>query len=380
MQQKIIALAVAALASGAVFAQSNVEIYGLADVGFSHRNDNVAAGVGSKNSIDSGIQSGSRIGFRGTEDLGNGLKALFTLEAGYGLDDGNSKQSGRLFGRQSFVGLTGSFGTAIAGRLNTPHYTFLSTIDPFGAGTMGRYTNVFAADLDVGGENLFDPVRVNNVVAYVSPSWSGFNVTAAYSSDALGQETLGNDGAGATAGDNKVFAVLPRYTNGPIDVGVSFHRIKNETKGTQTVLGAYEPKITNWVAGGSYDLKVVKLAAFYDKNKLSASNLPADITLKTWLVGATVPFGKHAFKVSYTQSKLDWYDDKGAGKAKQYALGYDYALSKRTNFYAAYAKLTNDNEKGTKANTVQRKAYVGDGSNSGAGYQSGFQVGLRHKF
>lgn len=370
MQKKIIALAVAALASGAVFAQSNVEIYGLADVGFSHRNDNIVSGVGSKNSIDSGIQAGSRIGFRGTEDLGNGLKALFTVEAGYGLDDGNSKQSGRLFGRQAFVGLTGGFGTAIAGRLNTPHYTFLSTIDPFKSGTVGRYNNVLDAGLTAGGENLFDPVRVNNVVAYVSPGWSGFNVTAAYSSDALGQETLGNDGAGVAAGDNKVFAVLPRYTNGPIDVGVSYHRIKNETKGAQTVLGAYEPKITNWVVGGSYDLKVVKLAAFYDKNKLSASNLSDDITLKTWLVGATVPFGKHAIKVSYTQSKLD-NGSSDDGKAKQWALGYDYALSKRTNFYAAYADINNDNG---------REVSVGDGSNGGTGYQSGFQFGLLHKF
>jgi predicted porin len=399
MQKKHIALAVAALASSAAFAQGNVTIYGLVDVGFSHRSDNTRNddnnpnnNVGSQNAIDDGISSGSRLGFKGTEDLGNGLTALFTLETGFATDTGNLRQSGRYFGRQAFLGLTGGFGTAIAGRLYAPHYSFLSAIDPFKGGTVGRYRNVFDAGLTTGGENLFDPTRVDNTIAYVSPSFGGFNITAAYSTTAIGQETLGNDGGNDAqqSGDNKVFALLPRYTNGPLDVGVSYHRIKNETSGPNTayvsatapgnrILGAYEPKITNWAVGGTYDFKVVKLAAFYDRNKLSASNLPDDITLKSWLLGVTVPFGKHAIQASYTQSKLDDATDDSAGKAKQYALGYTYSLSKRTSVYAAYADISNDNEKGN-AGKVRRTASVGDSSNGGDGYQNGFQFGLKHSF
>jgi predicted porin len=382
MQKKLIALSVAALASGAAFAQSsNVQVYGLVDVGFSHRNDSYTKGTGSQNAIDDGLSTGSRLGFKGTEDLGNGLKALFTLEAGFATDTGNHRQSNRLFGRQAFLGLTGNFGTVIAGRLYAPHYSLLSAIDPFKAGTVGRYRNVFAADVEPKGEdnkslgeNLFDPTRVDNAVAYVSPSFGGFNVTAAYSTNAIGQEHTGN------SHDNTVIALLPRYTNGPLDVGVSYHRIKDGDSGAG-VLGAIKPKITNWAVGGTYDFKAVKLAAFYDKNKLSASNVGwDDITLKSWLLGVTVPFGKHAIQASYTQSKLDDQTDKSAGKARQFALGYTYAISKRTGFYAAIADIKNDNEKGNKANKVQRKAVVGDSSNNGNTYQSGFQFGLKHSF
>jgi predicted porin len=169
MQTKQIVLAAAALVSGAALAQSNVQIYGSIDMGFSHRGDNVRDGVKSQNAIDSGISSGNRLGFRGTEDIGNGLKATFTLEAGYAADTGNHTQSSRLFGRQVFVGLTGNFGTVIAGRLYTPHYTLLSAIDPFKGGTVGMYRNIFAAGATTGGENLFDPTRVDNTVAYVIP-------------------------------------------------------------------------------------------------------------------------------------------------------------------------------------------------------------------
>jgi predicted porin len=367
-QKKLIALAIAALASGVATAQTNVTVYGLVDVGFTHRSSHLDQGIGSKNAIDSGIASGNRLGFKGTEDLGNGITALFTLEAGFGVDDGQSKQSGRLFGRQAFLGLTGNFGTALAGRYYTPHYSFLSTLDPFKGGTVGRYNNVFTghAVASVGGENLFDPTRVDNVIAYVSPSFAGFNVTAAYSANAIGHEATEN------VGDNQVFALLPRYTNGPLDVGVSYHRIKNKDG---NVLGVNDAKITNLAVGASYDLKVVKLSAFYDQNKLTGSNVD-DAKLKSWLLGASVPFGNSAVQFSYTQSKLNDEIGIGEGKVKQWALGYTYQLSKRTNFYSAYAHVTDPKKNGV----YTRRASTGDSSNGGDGYRSGLQFGLKHTF
>lgn len=399
MQKKLIALAVATLASGAAFAQSNVQIYGSIDMGFSHRGDSLYNNTDSKNSIDSGISAGNRLGFKGVEDLGNGLKALFTLEAGFEADTGASTQGGRLFGRQAFVGLTGDFGTAIAGRLYTPHYTMLSTIDPFAGGTVGQYRNVMGIGMTLDGENLFDPTRVDNVVAYVSPSFSGFNVTAAYSTNGINsnvrltrdkngnvlpidpavaaaansftrQENRGNDG------DNRVFAIMPRYTNGPLDVMVNYHQIDT----FQDIKGVDE-KITNWAVGGTYDFGVAKLAAFYDKNKwenfsnlLTGAPRNEDLELKTWMVGVTVPFGKHAVMASYNHSKLELGRDDG--NSKQWALGYTYSLSKRTNIYAAYADISNDDGK----NDLVRTTSVGDNTNGGDGYQNGFQVGLKHTF
>ncbi len=129
MQKKLIALAIAGLVSAPAFAQSNVTIYGVADayMGFGDHGANDMAAV------SSGGLSGSRIGFRGAEDLGNGLKAVFTYEQGFDLDDSvNSDASQGLGGkaRQSFVGLGGSFGTVSLGRQYAPGYD--NIVDAFG--------------------------------------------------------------------------------------------------------------------------------------------------------------------------------------------------------------------------------------------------------
>jgi predicted porin len=404
MHKKIIALAVVgALGAAPAFAQTNVTIYGSIDTGFSHRGDNVASGVSSKNAIDSGITAGNRLGFKGVEDLGNGLKALFTLEAGFGVDDGNQKQGGRLFGRQAFVGLTSDYGTVIAGRLYTPHYSFLSALDPFQGGMVGSYQNTHNAGTvrylnekqdgvaNTGlGENLFDPIRVDNAVAVVTPTWfGGFNVTAAYSTNAIGQEATENQN------DNRVIAILPRYTNGPIDIGISYHQIKDNDKRTVNGTGLAslsQPKITNWAVGGSYDFGELgggvglKLSAFYDSNKLESDNPGTqlsnkDIKMKSWMVGATMPIGKHSILLSYNRSKLENDPNVGDGTEdvtiRQWAVGYKYSLSKRTNLFAAYADISQDSDLEDKTAFA---AGVGDNSNGGDGYQNGFQFGIRHQF
>jgi predicted porin len=366
MQKKFIALAVAALASGAAFAQSNVTIYGSVDVGVSHRGDNIARGVGSQNAIDSGISGDSLVGFKGVEDLGNGVKALFVLEAGFNADDGQHADSGQLFGKQAFLGLTGNFGTAIAGRLVAPRYSLLAAIDPFGDGTVGRFHNVFS---DVAAGNVD---RVDNAVAYVSPSFSGFNVTAAYATHAgvlLGsQEHLENDG------DLRVYTILPRYTNGPLDIGLAYQQVKGKDS-------TKDAKLKQWTLGGAYDFKVVKLSAYYDSYKdqdaftnlvVGATGPAKDIKVKSFGLGVTVPFGKHAVLASYNQSKSKW--DGDSGKARQFAVGYNYSLSKRTKFYAAISDIHNDDD------GVTRFTSVSDANNFGNGYQTGYQVGLKHDF
>ena len=373
MQKKLIALAVAALASGAAFAQSNVTIYGTVDVGFSHRGDNQAKGVGSQNAIDSGISDDSYVGFKGVEDLGNGLKALFVLEAGFTADDGQS--TGTLFQKQAFLGLTGNFGTAIAGRLVAPRYSLLAATDAFGDGTVGRFNNVFN-DIDFHGTGLAlaNVDRVDNAVAYVSPSFSGFNVTAAYATNAVGSEGAGIGLGGTTdnAGDAKVFTVLPRYTNGPLDIGLAYQLIKVKDLPPAALDDA---KVKQWTLAGSYDFKVVKLGAYFDSYKAELNPVAGSINdekLKTWGLSVSVPFGKHAVLASYNQSKFDdGIPNNSDGKAKQWALGYTYSLSKRTNFYAAYSDINNDNV---------RDADVGDANNIGNGYQNGFNLGLKHTF
>jgi predicted porin len=381
-----VALLVAIAAPGLAGAQSNVEIYGSVDVAFSRRGDNIDSKVGSKNSIDSGTASGNRFGFRGTEDLGNGLKAIFTLEGGFKADDGTSTQGARLFGRQAFLGLSGNFGAAIAGRLYAPRYSLLSSLDPFGDASIGQYGNVLD---DVTFFNtalaVADVTRADNAAAYVSPSWDGFNFTLAYATNAVAPEGSGSGpitGQTDNSGDAKTIGIVPRYKNGPLDVGFSWQRIKVDE------LSANGPsaKARQWSVGGSYDFKVVKLAAFYDHYKAELSNVDNSETLKSWLIGATVPFGKHAIKVSWVQSKFDDLTDDSTGKARQWALGYNYALSKRTGFFAVYADIKNDDPAGKDGGsdgnrTVHRHANSADAYNDyGTGYQKGFQVGVKHTF
>jgi predicted porin len=226
-------------------------------------------------------------------------------------------------------------------------------------------------DGPVFGTVAWDPDRVDNGVAYVSPTFSGFNVTAAYATSAIGQETLENDA------DFKTYALLPRYTNGPLDVGVSYQRIKNDA---DIVLGG-DAKLTAITVGGTYDFGVVKLGAFYDQTKLKSSAAIIDGTKhKVWHLGATVPFGKNAIQVSYTQSKYSGALNDGE-KAKQWAIGYTYALSKRTNFYAAYSDINNDDGRDAGVDDASNPGGLANAANARIGaYERGIQFGLKHTF
>ncbi|MCL2022349.1 MAG: porin [Betaproteobacteria bacterium] len=374
MQKKLIALAVAALASGAALAQSNVTVYGTVDVGFAHRSSNMAPRTKSQQGINSGQSAPSLIGFKGVEDLGNGNKVLFVLESGFHTDNGAHRSENSFFNQQAFLGMTGDWGTAIAGRLLAPRYGFLKSLDPFGDGTVGRFGNVYE-DYRALGAPVANVDRVNNAVAYVSPSWSGFNVTAAYATNALGQENLAN------RMDGRTYTLLPRYTNGPIDVGFSWQRV-NINKARSTI--GTKVSINQWTLGGGYDFGALKLTAAYDDYKQGMSSGIYDPRMKSWLVGLSVPFNQHAIQFSYNQSKLKTERDTPYGKSRQWALGYTYDLSKRTNFYAAYAHVTNKKRngvylRGVNVGDAHNRDFSGNGPDI-AGYRSGLQFGLKHNF
>ncbi len=372
MQKKFIALAVAALASGAAFAQSNVQVYGVADFGLAVNGSFDGATKGQSTRFDSGIASGSRLGFKGTEDLGNGLKAMYNFEMVLNLDEGTYCQ-GRTFGRQSYVGLTGGFGTVIGGRIYTPHYTLMAQIDPFGLGTGGRANNLFAAG--------YDPIRVNNTAAYVSPNFNGFTVTAAYGTNALdNQESL----SGNAKKQGRLFAIAPVYTNGPLTVGLNYHQVKLENDavaagaawvrnnagnwGPSAAVAAGDGKLTSTTLAGKYDFGVLALSAAYSTNKTEVNGADDD-KIRNWLLGVSAPIGaKVVLKASYVNLK-----DKltSNADAHQVAIGADYLLSKRTKLYTAYSKINNDDNAGYT---------VGHASGGQANNESQFNGGINHSF
>lgn len=362
MQKKLIALALAGLISAPVFAQSQVTIYGLVDMGFSYRSDNLVRGVGSKSAIDSGIGSGSRLGFRGVEELGSGMKAGFVLEQGLFADRGIHAQGGRSYGRQAFLSLDGGFGTIRLGRQYTPQNILQAEFDPFEDGFVGRASNVYA-------QSLFG--RMDNTLLYVTPSLGGLTLTAAYSTQGNGQENVDNDG------DLRTWVLSPRYTNGPLDLAANYQRIK-----LHGVKGADTNKV--WDLLAAYDFGVVRLSAMYGQNKdgYDSSRLidPADPASagyswdkgRFWMIGLTAPVGGAGkLLASYTRAKVD-VDSSNTEKVSQWALGYTHNLSKRTDVYAVYADINNkgDSKWGTST----------DATNGSDNYQRGFNLGVRHRF
>jgi len=364
MQKKIIALAVAGLASTAAFAQSNVQIYGVVDVGYTRAASSDTSTFKTRNALASGIQNGSRIGFRGTEDLGNGLKASFVLEYGITADTGAGLAGPA---RQSFLALSNAYGTVAAGRQYTPQYGLVSKVDPFGTGTAGDVTygrGVYG----MGAAAAPTTIRLNNLVAYVSPSFSGFNVIAGYTADGLGDED--NTLKGAKSTDAEIWAINPNYSNGPLFVGLNYHRVKIDALN-------YTDRV--WDLGASYDFGVVKLAGVYGQiNNEGLGGATVDSKAKQWMVGATVPVGAAGnVLVSYSRNKIDSDIAAADGaKASKWALGYTHALSKRTNLYAVYAKISTNNE-AEGSFSVKGGAAIGGGADD---YTSGLNLGVRHQF
>lgn len=368
MQKKLIALAIAGLVSVPAFAQSNVTIYGIVDMGYVYRGDNVDDGVKSRNAIDSGVANGSRLGFKGTEDLGNGLKAGFVLEQGIRADTGESAQD-RTFGRQSFVSLSGGFGTVALGRQYAPQFLLADSVDPFSTGNMGAVNNVYGID-----------VRLDNLAAYVSPTWGGLSVVAAYTFNGVGNEESPRIKDGVND-DVRVWAIAPTYKNGPLMVGLNYHNINPTAPGWDST------KV--WDLGGSYDFGVVKLGLLFGQRKADDSGdltfNPAFEKSTQWMIGATVPVGMSGkVMASYTHRKSELTSDAKAAfgtsddaKSGQWAIGYEHALSKRTSIYTAYSDINN---KDAAKDNADLSAGVGDATSGGDGYQRGFSLGLRHVF
>jgi predicted porin len=391
MKKSLIALAVLGAFSGAAFADgSNVQLYGLIDLGLSHVSglSGGATGVGSPTEnatgLSSGVAAGSRIGVKGTEDLGNGLTALFTVETGFcaaGLNQAQAVGSatastgpsggycsgGGFMQRQSFAGLTGDFGTVIGGRMNTPLYNEETAADPFGYGMAGTIGNLSIT----GGETKGLLQRVNQTVAYVTPNFSGFTGTAAYSFAPL--KTGGNVPTTTLLDSNVPRALVldGKYAGGPLTVGADYTEVTNEVVNTVGVNDGSEKVILGY---GIYDFGVAKVSGLYER-------LTADYTTgndHVWMVGATIPAGPGNVLVSYSANDNS-LGGLTSANAKQYALGYTYALSKRTNLYTSYSHLTNDmNTAFVAGDSTDNLANGLVGVKDAA--SSGFDFGIRMQF
>ncbi|WP_406851335.1 porin [Herbaspirillum huttiense] len=389
MKKSLLALAVLGAFAGAAQAQSSVTIYGIVDTGIAYSSkvvNTTAGNTGSKFGINSGVIQGSRIGFKGVEDLGGGLSAVFQLETGFTSDDGglqgsDAVTSSNLFRRKSVVGLAGGFGTVLLGRQTD----FSDTISAYTA------VNDFGGVAGAVGHNIdrLEGTRSNNSVSYTTNNMGGFTGNLFYG---FGEQ------AGSTS-NGQAFGIGGKYDNGPLGLGVTYYQSKQGTSPADTQLesttaGYYAPNASN----PSTALKVLNVVASYQfgparvygnysrvKQDLKTGS-PTAVASKS--LGAANKIDVYELGTAYslspslkllgavTHTRAD-FNSSSKGKLTQISLGADYFLSKRTDLYAFVSNMRASDMPNTGVfGDATGNATIGNASDS----QTAVAVGIRHKF
>ncbi|WP_261513351.1 porin [Burkholderia multivorans] len=392
-----VAFAVAAPA----FAQSSVTLYGIVDNGIGYQNSATTVGStsGGKSlvKLNQGVWAGSRFGLKGTEDLGGGTKAIFTLESGFNSGTGAAQYADAMFGRQAWVGLTNAtYGTLTAGRQYASYY---QTMAPFSPITwITGYYGAHPGDVD-GLDTIY---RANNTIEYTSPKWYGLTLSGSYSLGGV----AGSTNAGST------WATGIQYAAGPLGVGVAFERINN----SNTAGGTWGANSTTSNGGSQIGVSAVtngyqtakaqqRFAVGLSYRFSDAWDATATYTNTQYIPGAASKFFNTAIfntagAVLHWKPSAVW--DFGAGYAytratesngitdsaqyHQFNLSQYYSLSKRTGLYLleayqhAKGKTLGTNGAG---NIINATATLGDGLNtapSSTGNQFAFGAGVIHRF
>lgn len=336
MKKTLIALAAVA-ATGAAFAQSTVTLFGTADTAYTY----TKTGAAKKSELTTSGLNSSKLGFKGEEDLGGGLKAGFWMEAGVNTDSGAGSDTntnnqavtaltsagtqGLTFNRRMTASLMGGFGEVRVGRDYTPHFWNHTVYDPFG--TNGSGASV-ANNVNADAANLTGR-RASNSIGYLSPDFSGFKVQV--------QTYMGEVATPAAKAGNGN-SVRATYDQGPLSLAVGY--------GKTTLTATADWSATNF--GASYDLGMAKVSGLYSEDKVTGI---AD--KKGMLVGVSVPMGAGTIKAAFSNLEIGTATD-----TDKFAVGYVYSLSKRTSLYTTFA---------------QTKPKTGDKT-------TGIDLGLSHAF
>ncbi|MBS0453617.1 MAG: porin [Proteobacteria bacterium] len=398
MKKSLVALAALA-AAGAASAQSSVTLFGILDAGVSYyENKSYALPNGqtvkaSQTALSTSGYNSSRIGFRGTEDLGGGLAASFWLEAGLNNDTGaagaatsaTNPVAGQLFNRRSTVSLSGRFGEVRLGRDYTPTFWNDTVFDPFGTNGVGTnaISSAVGAVVAGGASNNNNYVRANNTVGYFLPAnLGGFYGQLMYG---LPEKTEYDPASFTPSGlfvGGRYAGGRFGYANGPLDVAVAYGQ--NVVASNFQAGGSAEVDTGN--LGASWDFGFMKLMGEYSQVDLKSDlpNLGLDSTVRGYLIGATVPVGPGLIRVSYSHSDIDTnsavIDDPSSDK---FAIGYVHNLSKRTALYATAAYLKNKNG-ATLSNPGSPAITVSPIGATAVGLpvekSMGYDFGIRHSF
>jgi len=384
MKKSLLALAVLGAFAGAAQAQSSVTIYGIIDTGVTYANKvqiaKTSTATGSQFGLTSGNLQGSRLGFKGNEDLGGGLNAIFALEAGFNNTTGANSNTTLLFNRKSWVGLAGGFGAVQVGRQTD----FADTISAFtSVNDFGGITGNVGHTLD-----RLEGTRTNNSVSYTTANFSGLTLQAMYG--------FGNTAGSTSAG--QAFGAGAQYVNGPLALGLNYYNSKQGSTPADFSLNTYSATTGSYSGiaadAGDTAAKVFTLVGSYQFGPARVygnwsqvkQDLNSALTFATPVTSATLGLSQKAnvyeigtayslsapltllAAVQYTTA--DFAGVSSTGKLTQFNLGSDYALSKRTDIYAFLSNIR-------ASDMVNPGVTATTGSDAS---QSAVTVGIRHKF
>lgn len=319
MKYKLIALAAVAAFAGGAFAQSSVTVYGRVDLSLAQQADAVK-----NRELRNG--SGSRLGVRGVEDLGDGLKAIFHIEHRFNADDGTQSNGTRFWEGKAIVGLEGGFGRVSLGREENPAYTYAQgAADPFGTDTVAANATI------VNGR--IGSTRYSNSVNY-RYAMQGLTFGAQIA------EAEGNAPASGSL-DDRPYSLGLGYAQGRWALGAGYENPADNDDRWATV-------------HASYDFGLAKVGAFYGSGKNASAQ-----KVESYLVSAKAPIGRGELRASYGELKNK--DVANGVLDKQFGLGYHYALSTRTTLYADVVNERRDNMPADREKT-------------------GYDVGIKHNF
>lgn len=381
MKKTLLAMALSAAVAPAAFAQTNVTLYGIVDAGVEYARvssgaaaPGISGAEGSAIRVSPGIQSGNRWGLRGTEDLGGGMRAIFTLEAGFNIDDGafttNGGGGSAGFGRRSFVGLEGGFGQVFLGRDYTPGFWVALNSDRM---QFGMYGNAATLTQIVPTNNT----RTGSALFYVSPKFGGLTIRAALGA---GQESFGNDAGPNYRGQSlgRFAGVAAEYAQGPLYVGAAF-QTQRVARPTLTSL-SNDDDSRFWIVGASYNFGAFGINAGFSRNDPAGATagVPAGVaTAETtgYWVGAGVKLGAGDLLAQVGRVRADLAAGQDP-RANVWGVAYTHPLSRRTNAYVAYGTVRNN---GAGTFGLDTASYA-VGSGARGSDPTAFAVGVRHTF
>lgn len=351
MNKSIVALAVLGAFTSIASAQSSVTLYGRLDqaVVLVDPGSRTSATTGGNNGkaltkLQEGILGGSRIGFRGVEDLGDGLKAFFQLEAGVAPDSGSAGGSTTLnssgssfFNRGAYVGLShAAYGELRLGRQESLTRENAVKINDISPDAQFSLTESLEKNGDVVGKGtrpLFQNfgTRVDNAIRYTTPMFGGLRASAIVG---LSERTIAS---GFKAANYRGVGLV--YTAGPLALDLLYEDLSKGAAGR----GSYNNTTT---VGGSYDFGLAKVAAAYQHTNNLGSQLPsAALTgndVDAWNIGVAVPINAFTFKAQYTGSNLDRSGGLSTLNQNKYGASVEYAFSKRTTVYLSATERGGD--------------------------------------